>query len=434
MNNPVDTLRQILIPERIWDGDQALKGQAVLIANGLIEAILPVGEIPAGVFCRELPNCTLLPGLIDTHVHYVESGGPAFLAAGVTTVRDVGNNLDWILSQKEKNHTEPARGPRILCCGWALDGMEGIWQQIAKRHPDKESLQTSIRELVDRGVDAIKLYASLDEPMLRAGVQEAHAHGLMALAHLNSTSAEEAAAAGLDEIEHFSRCDAAWREATVEEDDCLIDQFLAHGTAMNPTVNVWDRFGRAMEHAFLHDERRRWIHPQLLDLWERFPYRRCEAAKRLRFQTMMPHIKRFLLRCHERGVVLGAGTDSPFINLLPGFGLHDELAQYVDAGLRPVDALRAATVTNARLIGMENQIGRIRPGMDADLLAVMGNPLERIDDLGNVEAIFRRGISLLPANLYTSAKDYFTSPINDPIVGDLQQYVSGELPSYSQKS
>ena len=148
----------------------------------------------------------------------------------------------------------------------------------------------------------------------------------------------------------------------------------------------------------------------------------------------MPHIKRFLLRCHERDVVLGAGTDSPFINLLPGFGLHDELAQYVDAGLRPVDALRAATVANARLIGLEKSVGRIRAGMDADLLAVAGNPLERIDDIGNVKAVFRRGIPLEPDDLLTSAQGYFATPIDDPIIRDLQHYVSGELPSYSQKS
>ncbi|MFZ4484699.1 MAG: amidohydrolase family protein [Chthoniobacterales bacterium] len=434
MSAPPNIGREAVIPLRIWDGDQALEGQAVLVADGRIEAVLPAGEIPAGVPRRDLPDCTLLPGLIDAHVHYAASCGPAYLAAGVTTVRDVGNDLGWILGQKEKNLVDPARGPRILCCGWALDGMEGIWQQIAKRHPDEDSLRAAIRDNVSHGVDAIKLYASLSEPMLRAGVEEGHAHGLKVLAHLNSTSAEEASAARLDEIEHFSRCDVAWREATTEEDDRLIDRFLAHGTAMNPTVNVWDRLGRAMEHAFLHDGRRRWLHPQLLEIWERFPYRRCEASKRLRYQSMMPHIKRFLLRCHERDVVLGAGTDSPFINLLPGFGLHDELAQYVDAGLRPVDALRAATVANARLIGLEKSVGRIRAGMDADLLAVAGNPLERIDDIGNVKAVFRRGIPLEPDDLLTSAQGYFATPIDDPIIRDLQHYVSGELPSYSQKS
>ena len=428
--------RLALIAARIWDGasESVLADHAVIISNGRIEEVLPVKEIPAGMARREFPDCTLLPGLIDSHVHYAESNGPAYLAAGVTTVRDLGNNLDFILDQKGKNQHDLSRGPRILCCGFALDGMEGIWQHITKRHPDEASLRASIHEHATRGVDAIKLYASIDEPMLRAGVEEAHSHGLMVLSHLNSTSAEEAAAAGLDEIQHFSRCDVAWREATATEDDVLIDQFLTHGTAMNPTINVWDRLGHAMEHAFLHDARRAWLHPHLLALWDQFPYRRCEAAKRLRFQALMPFLKRFLVRCHERGVVIGAGTDSPFINLLPGFGLHDELAQYVDAGLRPVDALRAATSTNARLIGLESRIGRIQSGMDADLVVFGGNPLERIDDLAQVEAVFRQGTEINVRDLLKSAQNYFSKPMSDPIIRDIEQYVSGELPTYSQKN
>jgi len=133
-------------------------------------------------------------------------------------------------------------------------------------------------------------------------------------------------------------------------------------------------------------------------------------------------------------VVIGAGTDSPFINLLPGFGLHDELAQYVDAGLRPVDALRAATATNARLIGQESRMGRIKPGMDADLIVCGGNPLERIDDLAKVKAVFRQGTAIDSGDLLSSAQKYFSKPMSDPIIRDIEQYVSDDLPTYSQKN
>ncbi len=423
-----------LIPDRIWDGDSdsARPGYGVLVDGESIESILPVEEIPEDPKRVELPGCTLIPGLIDAHSHYMESSGYPFLGAGVTTIRDTGNNLDFILEQRELNRADSSRGPRIICCGPALDGPEGIWHHVVKHHADEKELRESIRENIERGVDAIKLYASIDLPMLRAGVEEAKSAGMFVLAHLNDTSSEDAAHAGLDEIEHFSRCDAAWKEGTKEEDDSLIDVFLEHQTVMNPTLGVWDRLGRCMEHLFLHDQRREWVHPGLLDIWESIPYRRSESGPRLRFQAAMPNLKRFLLHCHERGVTIAAGTDAPFV-LIPGFSFHDELAFYVDAGLEPIDALRAATTTNARVLNVDHEIGRIAPGMKADMVAVKGNPLDRIDDLGGVNTVIRNGVRLDPAELLEESRKGFQAPIDDPMVKDFRPWVAGDLPKYKQK-
>ena len=425
-----------LLPDALWDGESPTisEGVAVVVENGSIAEICPVGALPKGIRRRRLTGCFLMPGLIDAHVHFTSMSGLLFLAAGVTTVRDTGNELDWILDQRAANAEDPTRGPRILCCGHALDAEEGIWKHVVRRHATEEDLRRSIREHVRRGVDAIKLYASLEAPMVRAGVEEAHGQGKFALAHLNYTSAVEAAGAGLDEIEHFSRCDVAWREATEEEDDQLIDLFLEKEVVMNPTLNVWDRLGRVMEHSFLHDTRREWVHPEYLGFWERFPYRRCEPEPRLRYQSLIPNLKRFLLRCHERGVTIGAGTDTPFPNLIPGFSLHDELSQYVDAGISTVEALRAATSTNAKILGLEETIGRLKPGMSADMVAVEGNPLLRIDDLSNVKSVFRRGIRLDPDSLLKRVKKSSREELDDPMTLDFREFVSGELPAYIQKS
>ena len=425
-----------LLPDALWDGESqsVTEGLAVVVEKGVIVEICPAGSLPTAIGRHKLTGCLLMPGLIDAHVHFSAISGSLFLAAGVTTVRDTGNELDWILGERAANAEDPTRGPRILCCGHALDAEEGIWKHVVRRHATEEDLRRSIGEHVRREVDAIKLYASLDAPMLRAGVEEAHGHGMFTLAHLNYTSAIEAASTGLDEIEHFSRCDVAWREATEEEDDQLIDLFLEHGVVMNPTLNVWDRLGRVMEHSFLHDTRRSWVHPEYLDFWERFPYRRCEPGPRLRYQSLMPNLKRFLLRCHERGVIIGAGTDTPFPNLIPGFSLHDELSQYVDAGISPVDSLRAATVTNAKILGLEGTIGRLKPGMRADMVAVEGNPLLRIDDLSNIRSVFRSGIRLDPESLLERAQESFNERLEDPMTLDFREFVSGELPAYTQKS
>jgi imidazolonepropionase-like amidohydrolase len=434
--NKINGTEYALIPDRVWDGSSESESEklAVIVQGNLISDLRPVKDVAQGLDQIKLSGCTLIPGLIDAHVHYLESAGPLFLSAGVTTVRDVGNDLDWILNQRERNKSNSLAGPRILCCGRVLDGNDGVWKYIVKRHTDSQSLRASIREYVERGVDQIKLYASLDAKLMRVGIEEAHLQGKFVLAHLNATSAEVAAEAGLNEIEHFSRCDVAWRQASTDEDDLLIDRFLEHGTIMDPTIVVWDRIGRAMEHSFLCDERLRWVHPDLRNIWERIPYRSCEPGSRLRFQTVVPHLKRFYLQCHKRGVVIATGTDTPFINLIPGFSLHDELAQSVDTGLRPIDALRAATSVNAKVLGLKDEIGLIKKGMHADLLAVTGNPLKRIDDIANIKMVIRQGHPIEVDAMFKAAEQNFGSPMEDPMVRDLRDYVSRGMSSYKQKA
>jgi imidazolonepropionase-like amidohydrolase len=148
----------------------------------------------------------------------------------------------------------------------------------------------------------------------------------------------------------------------------------------------------------------------------------------------MPNLKRFYLRCHERGVVIAAGTDTPFINIIPGFSLHDELAQAVDTGLRPVDALRAATATNAKVIGLKDEIGLLRPGLQADLVAVTGNPLLRIDDLAQIKLVIKQGLRIEVDEIFKAARQSFKKPMKDPMILDLRDYASRPMPNYRQKT
>lgn len=197
--------RYLLMADRVWDGLSArsAEGLAVLIEESKIEALIPNGEIPPDVPRVELPGCTLLPGLIDAHVHYSAVMGAAFLAAGVTTIRDVGNDLAWILDRRARHTVDPTLGPTIVCCGVLHDGPTAYWKNMGRPHADADALRASIQLHVAAGVDQIKLYAGLDAGMVRAGVAEAHRLGKFVVAHLSSTRAEEAALSGLNEIEHF---------------------------------------------------------------------------------------------------------------------------------------------------------------------------------------------------------------------------------------
>jgi imidazolonepropionase-like amidohydrolase len=421
--------RYALIAQRVWDGtsDAPCDRSAVVIDGDRIEALVPAEAVDPGLQRLDLGDCTLMPALIDAHVHYSPAMGPAFLAAGVTTVRDVGNDLEWILAQRALNAAEPTRGPTIVCCGYLHEGPEAFWQHMARPNADAEALRASIRHHVERGADQIKLYDSLSLDLLQAGIDEAHRLGKFVLAHVGLPTAEEAARAGLDEIQHLSRCDIAWKPATQQERDALIDVLVECHVVVTPTLALWDRLGRILDRSLHNDRRREWVHPTHLDMWNGYLTRFGPPEERLSYQDPVPHQKRFLLRAHERGVVIGLGSDTPFPHLVPGFSLHDELTMYVDAGIRPVDALRSATSLNARVLGIESRVGRLAAGLTADMMAVRGNPLSSIDDVSRIAHVIRTGCILDRQELLHALQATFAEQPDDAITGDLLDYAHHRL-------
>jgi imidazolonepropionase-like amidohydrolase len=417
-----------LMPDRIWDGqdDTVQMRLAVVIRGQHIDALLPVEDLPSDMMKVTLPDCTLIPGLMDAHVHYSSVMGPAFLAAGVTTIRDVGNDLEWILAQRKRHATDLSAGPAILCCGHLHDGPDVHWPHMGRAHTHPDDLRASIQRHVAAGVDAIKLYAGMDLELLKVGIDEAHQAGKFVVAHLGSPSAEEAIGAGLDEFEHLSGCGVAWRAASQEEDDTMIDLLLEHQVVINPTLVVWDRLGRILDRSFHHDARRVWVHPCHRNIWDRYRSRFGPPEDRWRLQAPMVHLKRFLRRAHERGVTIALGTDTPFPHLVPGMSVHDELAMYIDAGIPPADALRSATSVNARVLGIDARTGLIKAGLLADLVAIRGNPLDRMDDISQVVCTVRAGQRFESSELLQAVQDTFDQTPDGAITQDLLAYIGGD--------
>ena len=428
MSTDTRNLTYALAPDRVWDGvsDETRDGVAVVVKDRHIDAVLPVAEIPADMETAILPDCTLLPGLMDAHVHYSSVIGPAFLAAGVTTIRDVGNDLAWILGERERHAKDLSAGPAILCCGHLLDGPQVYWPQMGRAHAKPGEIAESVRRHAEAGVDQVKLYAGVEPPMLKAAVDAAHELGKFVVAHLQATTAEDAVRLGLDEFEHLAGCGVAWRAASEMEDDLMIDLLLERDVIIDPTLVVWDRLGRILDRPFHHDDRKSWVHPRHQDIWQRYLSRFGPPEQRWRYQGAMVHLKRFLRRAHQRGVTVALGTDTPFPHLVPGMSVHDELAMYTDAGIPAVDALRSATAINARVLGIDDRTGTIRPGLRADLVAVRGNPLERIEDIENVHCTVREGRRFEPSGLMEVHKSTFDSEPDGAVTRDLLDYVDGK--------
>ena len=429
-----------LVPDAVWDGVAATStpGQAVLIRGETIAAVLPAAELPERVDRVALPGCTAIPGLIDAHVHTTAAMGPAFLAAGVTTLRDTGNDLHWILGLRALHAEHPRAGPTILCCGHALDFDDPpppLWNHMVREHSTAAALRASVDEHVAAGCDQIKLYARLDKHMLAAAAGQAKTRGKFVLAHLGGKDAfgeatmADAAAAGIDEFEHLVGLDTAWREADDDEIEAEVESLLESGLIIDPTLLVWHRYSGILDNALLYDGRRRWVHPGLLRTWSGFNWREDRfVANRHRLRGAMPRLQQFLQKAHARGVVVALGTDTPFPHQIPGFAVHDELALYVDAGLSPVEALRCATSTNAAVLGVADKIGRIASGFVADLSIVRGDPTTDIFAVGAVERVVHSGELMEPAALFAAAQRLFERDDGDPVSTDLRGRVVPENP------
>ncbi len=195
-----------LIPDRLWNppDPEAQTGKALVIREGRIGGVVDAKALPSHLDRMRFEGCTLLPGLIDGHVHLASWMIPAFLAAGVTTVRDIGNNLDWILGLRRRLTTEERPTPRIRCCGPVLDGKTVHWPLIGERHADAASVAKKVGQLAAAGVDAIKLYVHLDLEQVQAAVAAGQQEGVAVLAHLGEVNGLAAARAGVAEIQHLS--------------------------------------------------------------------------------------------------------------------------------------------------------------------------------------------------------------------------------------
>lgn len=380
---------------RLFDGvsEQVVEDGAVVVENGLIASVGEARALPPGVEFVDLGDATLLPGLIDAHVHLVWSASAEphevveresraltvlrcaanaalHLGAGVTSVRDVGATDGLSIDIARAVELGLIPGPRVVAAGRAIAMTGGHGWFIGREADGVEAVRHAVRSELKAGAECIKLMASggvyghAEEPgspqltveELRAGVAEAHKAGRKVAAHAYSAEAiNNALSAGVDSIEHGSFLDRATAERMREQ-----------GTYLVPTLSVY----QAMSDRG----------PELGS---------PDYIQRKTAEVLMASREAFRLAL-ETGVPLAAGTDCG----APGHPhgtLPEELRLMVEAGATPLEALRCGTSAAAVVLGLAEEVGTLEPGKKADLLAVGGDPLRDVGALRDIRLVLRDG-------------------------------------------
>ena len=413
----------VLVGGKVWDSTQGClqSGLAVRVCAGQIIDVCPPGQVGEDVQAIDVAGLAVVPGLIDVHVHSEDWHALLFLANGVTTVRDTGCALGEILDRRRRWNAAGAVAPRLVCCGPLIDGPGDSWapMSVIVRTPDEARQQ--VDRLVEAGVDQIKLYARLEWSCFLAALEQAKRHGKSVVAHLQEYGdAAQAIAADVDEIEHLSGCaEALWPERhsarehwrklwpDLERDrvERLVDLIVEHKTWMAITRAVWQKIGTVWDPRHADHPQLRYAPSPLRAWWDRQYPPAMDDDLRLEWIRALAGMQIFTSRLIERGGRIMAGSDTPFVNLVPGFSLHDELQLLVECGMRPSQALDAATRHAAEGLGISHLVGTIQPGKAADLLLIEGDPALDIRALARIKGVIVGGRWLDPEALLVEASE-----------------------------
>lgn len=435
------------------DGDSVLPDQTVVVLGERITHVAPARALNLGpdVVRIDAGGGFLIPGLWDMHVHFQGNAVdvrsvefPVYLAHGVTGIRVMagcdsayvalsdaspcmtetgpGFPTPRLVNEWRKEISSGAiAGPRIVAPSMMFDGTTSCYPAYALG--TAEEARARVRAARATGADFIKIFnCSLSPELYRVILEEAAEVGIPVAGHVpRGVSLTEAARAGQRGLEHaapslLEACatpqDVADARASIESggvsaylvglvdafdpDACgpLVDAFRASGSWFSPTVlvnsnNVVNPNPRTVMEA---DERMRYLVPRTRRRWDaEADEQTLDAATWSRFADYFDALFRAVALLADRGVPLLAGSDAPNLLAYPGSGLHDELGLLVEAGLSPAKALAAATSEAARYLGREEELGRVAPGMLADLVLLDANPLTDVANTRRIRAVMSRG-------------------------------------------
>jgi imidazolonepropionase-like amidohydrolase len=356
------------------DSERVLADQTVVVRDGRIAEIGPSATVavPEGARVVEGRGRYLLPGLIDMHVHIRTADLPAYVASGVTSVRNMWG-YPSLLTTIERIERDELLGPTIYSASQGLDGRPPQWPATVIVDEPSQA-EAAVEAQVAAGWRFIKVYQSLRPEVYDAIVAAARARGIRHVGHVaTDVPIKRALASGQASIEHLSGYDRAlsrrrgaggvwaWVSVNGPKMGKLARRTREAGTWNCPTLEILDQLGR------------RSLSP---DEAERGVANRGAMVKALR----------------DRGARLLAGTDAGIDVTAPGTSLAEELRELVAAGLTPFEALAAATRDAAEFLGESAEIGTVVVGLRADLVLVSANPLEDVGAIATPEGVMLRGV------------------------------------------
>jgi len=362
----------------------------------------------------------VLPGLIDIHVHYSDWMGQLFLSHGVTTVKDLGNDIDWISSVSNDIDCGNLHGPRILYVGNGLDAPPPD-RNTHVGVTDGDTARRVVELLHSKGASAIKVREKLRPELLALIAEQSHKFGIPVTGHIKRTDAREAALAGIDGLEHLSGFVQAITDADRErrpgQDDRqvliadlkafsliewsageeLVKLLVSRKVAIAPTMPIWwrmatsHRLDYASEDAeYAHDPVLAYIPDNIRALWASSTFYEIDDSLELdQVQLGYANMQRVVLTHHQFGGEVLAGSDTFFA--IPGLNLHRELVLLREAGISPLEVISIATFKNAKFLGKESDLGTITTGKLADILVVDENPLDDISNIKSVRLVMKGG-------------------------------------------
>jgi len=360
-----------------------LANTTVLLREGKIAAVGSELKLPRGVQALDATGKFVLPGLWDTHAHFEQwEWGPAYLACGITSVRDVGNEIEFLVPLRNSLNAGRGLGPRMYAAG-LIDSDPGSLTSEHTEDPDRA--RAIVRRYHDLGYQEMKIYQSLKPELIPVVTAEAHRLGMKVTGHIpTGTDALTGVRDGMDMINHISFITRVMRPAgatAVKADSAeaktAISLLLQHHTIIEPTL--------ARSEFNIHPQRRPFsdfepsvsrLPPELAVILNNAGIEQArEERAAVAFQTALD-TTRIL---HQAGVPILAGSDQ----VVPGSSLHRELELLVQAGLSPLEAIRSATVLPTSTLGVTDS-GMIQPGIRADLVVLDANPLLNIRNIRRV--------------------------------------------------
>jgi imidazolonepropionase-like amidohydrolase len=416
------------------NGTPASGPKDILIENNRIVSVVPLDPVAvASGRAKRLPadaeiDATgkyVLPGLINAHAHVQDERGgipqpldyelKIWLMCGITTVRDVGSNTKKTLELRAKSAAGQVAAPRIL-----------VYPMFSAQQPvptNPEQARARIREYKALGADGVK-FTGIYRDVMEAAEDEAHKLNLPIAHHVGveETTAWDDIRFGTRSIEHwYGIPDAAipdglqnfpssfnynnetdrfryaghlWREADPKRLQEVLAAMVKANVAWDPTLDIYEA-SRDLQRAQNQPWFREYLHPTLEEYFRPNPKNHGsyflgwtsndEVFWKENYRIWMAALRDF----EHMGGLIGAGDDAGFIYQIYGFGLLRELELHEEAGFHPIKVIQHATGNNAKILGMEGQIGGIRPGYLADLIVVNGNPLD------NMKLLYPTGVDVV---------------------------------------